>query len=85
MSSTSELLNKPADASSTRDAKVVALVATAHFASHVHVMLLPPIFGVVKQHFGVVYTDIALALTVDNAVHSHRERVILGRSTQPGR
>jgi len=28
---------------------------------------------------------VALALTVDNAVHSHRERVILGRSTQPGR
>jgi glycolate oxidase len=28
---------------------------------------------------------VALCITVDNAVHSHRERVILGRSTAPGR
>ena len=38
----------------------------AHFVSHVHVMLLPPIFGQVKEAFGVSYTQIALALTAYN-------------------
>jgi FSR family fosmidomycin resistance protein-like MFS transporter len=66
MSSTSEPLDLPADANRVRDAKVIAIVATAHFVSHVYIMLLPPIFLLVKDHFGVDYTDIALALTAYN-------------------
>jgi MFS transporter, FSR family, fosmidomycin resistance protein len=68
MSSTSEPLNVPADKAEGwgRDAKVVALIASAHFVSHVHIMLLPPIFNEVKQAFGVSYTEIALALTAFN-------------------
>jgi MFS transporter, FSR family, fosmidomycin resistance protein len=67
MSSTSEPLALPATkARWSRDAKVIGLVAVAHFMSHVHGMLLPPILGQVKEAFGVSYTQVALAITVFN-------------------
>jgi len=67
MSLTSEPLALPATkAGWSRDAKVIALVAVAHFMSHVHGMLLPPILGQVKEAFGVSYTQIALAITAFN-------------------
>ena len=67
MSSTSEPLALPAaKAGWSRDTKVIALIAIAHFVSHVHVMLLPPILGQVREAFGVSYTQIALALTAFN-------------------
>src|ERR1700704_5710999 len=67
MSSTSEPLALPATkAGWSRDTKVIALIAIAHFVSHVHVMLLPPILGQVREAFGVSYTQIALALTAFN-------------------
>jgi FSR family fosmidomycin resistance protein-like MFS transporter len=66
MSSTSEPLQRSAGWS--RDSKVIALIAVAHFTSHVHFMLLPPIFGPVKEAFGVTYTQIGLAITVYNLV-----------------
>ncbi len=53
MSSTSEPLALPARPGIDRDIKVIALVALAHFVSHVHLMLLPPIFGQVREAFGV--------------------------------
>jgi MFS family permease len=66
MSSTSESFNLTAGSMAGRDAKVIGLIAMAHFTSHMHFMLLPPIFGLVKQAFGVDYTSIALALTAYN-------------------
>jgi MFS transporter, FSR family, fosmidomycin resistance protein len=67
MSSTSEPLALPATKVRwNRDAKVIGLVAVAHFMSHVHGMLLPPILGQVKEAFGVSYTQVALAITVFN-------------------
>jgi len=67
MSSTSEPLALPAEkAGLSRDAKVIALIAIAHFVSHVHIMLLPPILGQVRESFGVSYTQIALAITAFN-------------------
>lgn len=66
MSSTSEPLRQSGGWG--RDSKVIALIAAAHFTSHVHLMLLPPIFGPVKEAFGVTYTQIALAITVYNVV-----------------
>ncbi len=64
------------DASSTseskkgwgKDARVIALIATAHFVSHFHIMLLPPIFGPVREAFGVSYIEIGMALTAYNVV-----------------
>src|SRR6266852_775551 len=66
MSSTSEQVALPAKAGLSRDARVIALVAMAHFTSHIHIMLLPPIFGQVKDAFGVSYIEIGLALTAFN-------------------
>jgi len=72
MSSTSDLLDLKAQPQSSadwrRDAKVISLVTVAHFVSHVHGMLLPPIFGEVKEAFGVSYTEIALAITAFNVM-----------------
>lgn len=68
MSSTSEPLHAPPDVNWLRDAKVISIVAVAHFVSHVYIMLLPPIFLLVKDHFGVGYTEIALALTAYNVM-----------------
>ena len=45
---------------------MIALVAVAHFVSHVHIMLLPPLFGEVREAFGVSYIQIGLALTAFN-------------------
>ena len=66
MSSTSEPFVLPAKAGLSRDSKVIALIALVHFTSHVHIMLLPPLFGQVKEAFGVSYTQLALALTAFN-------------------
>ncbi|MSP75081.1 MAG: MFS transporter [Rhodospirillaceae bacterium] len=70
MSSTSEPIGLPAEAASgtkwSRETKVIALVAVAHFVSHMHIMLLPPLFGEVREAFGVSYIQIGLALTAFN-------------------
>jgi MFS transporter, FSR family, fosmidomycin resistance protein len=69
MSSTSEPL-PAADAvvDWKHDAKVIALISAAHFVSHFHVLLLPPIFGPVREAFGVSYIQIGAALTAFNVV-----------------
>ena len=68
MSSTSEGEAREVKAGWRKDARVIGLVATAHFVSHVHLMLLPPIFGPVREAFGVSYLEIGAALTVYNVV-----------------
>ncbi|HYD07404.1 MAG TPA: MFS transporter [Reyranella sp.] len=68
MSSTSDRIEGPADAGWQRDAKVIGIVAVAHFVSHVYIMLLPPIFLLVKDHFDASYAEIALALTAYNVM-----------------
>ncbi|MBV8188913.1 MAG: MFS transporter, partial [Alphaproteobacteria bacterium] len=66
MSSTSEPLSLAADPKFGREVKVITLVSIAHFTSHVHGMLLPPIFGLVKESFGVSYLQVGLAITAFN-------------------
>jgi MFS family permease len=70
MSSTSEASNAPVAAAGgwIRDAKVIALISTAHFVNHFQLMLLPPIFGPVREAFGVSYVEIGVALTASNIV-----------------
>ena len=60
--------NNDARAGIVRDAKVISLITMAHFVSHLHALLLPPVFVLVKDSFGVGYTEIALALTGYNIV-----------------
>ena len=66
MSSTSNSFDLPAsdvgsDSKRAREFKVIALIAIAHFVSHVHIMLLPPLFGEVREAFGVSYVEIGFA------------------------
>ena len=68
MSSTSESLRAQADVGWQRDAKVISIVAIAHFVSHVYIMLLPPIFLLVKDHFNASYAQIAFAITIYNVM-----------------
>lgn len=47
-----------------RDLKVMGLVGSAHAASHFFHLILPPLFPILKQEFGVSYTELALLTTL---------------------
>ena len=48
------------------DTKVIGLISTAHFLSHVYMLVLPPLFPLLKDVYGVSFTALGLALTVFN-------------------
>lgn len=56
------------NAAGLRDAKVIGLISAAHFVSHYYILLLPPIFALIKADLGVSYTELAVALTAFNVV-----------------
>jgi MFS family permease len=45
------------------EAKIIGLVSTGHFFSHFYLLLLPPLFPILRQHFGVGFTELGFALT----------------------
>ena len=47
-----------------RDLPVISLVGTAHFGSHFFQLVLPPLFPLLKDAFGVGYTELGLLITV---------------------
>ncbi|WP_119418703.1 MFS transporter [Desertibaculum subflavum] len=49
-----------------RDARVIGLVGAGHFLSHFYIFLLPPLFPVLKEAFGVSYVELGLIVTVFN-------------------
>jgi FSR family fosmidomycin resistance protein-like MFS transporter len=49
-----------------RDLKVMSLIGTAHFFSHFYILVLPPLFPLLRDEFGVGYTALGLALAVLN-------------------
>ena len=52
------------DARPAGNAKVIALISTGHFFSHFYMLLLPPLFPVLRDVYGVGYTELGIALTV---------------------
>ncbi len=50
------------------DAKVITLVSAAHFISHYYILVLPPLFPLVRADFDVSYLELGLALTAYNTV-----------------
>jgi MFS family permease len=50
------------------DAKTIASVSAAHFVSHVYILLLPPLFEVIRADYRVSYTELGLALVAFNAL-----------------
>jgi MFS family permease len=49
-----------------RDLKVVSLIAAGHFLSHFYILILPPLFPLLRGEYGVSYTALGLALAVLN-------------------
>lgn len=43
--------------------KVIALVSTGHFLSHFYILLLPPLFPVLRDVYGVGFTELGVAIT----------------------
>jgi MFS family permease len=58
------------DASSPRssDFRVIGLVGSAHFVSHIYILALPPVFPFVRAEFGVSYTELGFVLAVFNII-----------------
>ena len=52
----------------TTDTKVITLVSAAHFVSHYYILVLPPLFPLVRAEFGVSYVELGAALTAFNVI-----------------
>lgn len=50
------------------EARIVGLVCSAHFISHYHLLLLPPVFEVVRTELGVSYVALGAVLTAFNVI-----------------
>src|SRR5262249_48424013 len=50
------------------DARIITLVSAAHFVSHYYILVLPPLFPLVRAEFDVSYLELGIALTAYNAV-----------------
>jgi MFS transporter, FSR family, fosmidomycin resistance protein len=50
------------------DTRVITLVSAAHFVSHYYILVLPPLFLLVRAEFGVSYVELGMALTAFNAI-----------------
>lgn len=53
-------------ASSAGDNRVIATVGAAHFVSHYHFLVLPPLFAFVRADYDVTYTELGFALVAYN-------------------
>ena len=49
-------------------ARAVAVVSTAHFTSHFYLLLLPPLFPLLRDAYGVGYTELGFAFSVFSIV-----------------
>lgn len=45
------------------EAKIIGLVSTGHFFSHFYLLLIPPLFPLLRDHFGVGFTELGFAMT----------------------
>lgn len=46
-----------------RNAKVIGLVSAGHFFSHFYLLLLPPLFPLLRDVYGVGFTELGLTIT----------------------
>jgi MFS family permease len=51
-----------------RELRVAGLVCSAHFVSHVYIIVLPPLFAFIRAEYGVSYAALGLVLALFNVV-----------------
>jgi FSR family fosmidomycin resistance protein-like MFS transporter len=50
------------------DTKVITLVSAAHFVSHYYILVLPPLFLLIRDEFAVSFVELGAALTAFNVI-----------------
>jgi MFS transporter, FSR family, fosmidomycin resistance protein len=63
-----EALTRLEAAPAARPSRVVTLVCSAHFVSHVYLITLPPLFVFIRAQYGVSYADLGLLVALFNIV-----------------
>lgn len=53
----------PAAGSARQDYKILGLISTGHFMSHFYFLVLPPLFPLLRQEFGVSFTELGVLMT----------------------
>src|SRR5918999_123160 len=57
-----------AGAAPRHDVRVISLIGIGHFFSHFYILMLPPLFPLLRGELGVSYTALGFALAVLNLV-----------------
>ena len=63
-----QALDLPFPATRPSETKLVGGVCFGHLVSHVYITLLAPLFLIVREDYGVTFTELGLALTASNVV-----------------
>ena len=61
-------IESAAAASRRSSARAVGIISAAHFSSHFYLLLLPPLFPLLRDVYKVGYTELGLAITVYSLV-----------------
>ncbi len=50
------------------DFRIIGLVGSAHFVSHIYILTLPPLFPFLRAEFGVSYTELGILIAMFNVL-----------------